>query len=131
MIGALEAVNARWNDALLSRSTREADALMHPRFALVVHHPAPARVGKDEWLRLLEVYVISRSSPLASEWDILGDIAVHSQLVEQSAIVDGVDRSGRFALSDTWIRSDTGEWLIRLRYSTPLDAGIMPRMPNA
>ena len=90
-------------------------------------HPAPARVERDEWLRTLADYVITEWSVRESTWDVRGDMATHLQLVEQTAVVRGADRSGPFALTDTWLRDGDGTWRVWRRHSTPLRAGAMPR----
>jgi hypothetical protein len=122
-----EAADEDWNHALLARDVEAAASALHDDFALLVEHPSRARVGRAEWLRLLPVYVIESWEVVDSEWDMIGDTAVHSQLVHQRALVNGADRSGLFALSDTWIEGPAG-WQVRLRYSTPLAAGVMPRL---
>jgi len=42
------------------------------------------------------------------------------------AAVFGADRSGLFAVTDTWLRDDDG-WRVWRRHSTPMTAGAMPR----
>lgn len=44
----------------------------------------------------------------------------------QHATVLGVDRSGRFVISDCWRRGADGKWRVWRRHSTPLSAGVMP-----
>jgi hypothetical protein len=100
---------------------------MDDDFTLVVLFPALARVTRAEWLATLPDYVISAWVTKTSEWDASDDLAIHTQLVDQTAIVFGVDRSGPFTLTDVWRRSG-GFWRIWRRVSTPLSSGEMPRM---
>jgi hypothetical protein len=123
-----QAADAAWNLALRARDVEAAAAVLDEDYALLVEHPARARLARDEWLRMLPIYVISDWDVVDSEWDVIGDTAVHSQLVRMEALVGSADRSGLFALSDTWVRRSDG-WRVRLRYSTPLSAGDMPRLP--
>jgi hypothetical protein len=100
-----------------------ASLVLHADYALVLVHPAPARVEREEWLRTLPDYVITEWNVRESAWDIRGDMATNLQLVEQTAVVLGVDRSGPFALTDTWLRDSDGIWRVWRRHSTPLRAG--------
>src|SRR6476469_2213712 len=99
MYDSPESADEAWNRALLARDVDAAAAILHEDYALLVEHPARARVARPEWLRMLPVYVISDWTVVDSEWDLIGDTAVHSQLVRQEAMVNGADRSGLFALS--------------------------------
>ncbi|WP_456847699.1 hypothetical protein, partial [Cellulomonas sp. P5_C6] len=70
--------------------------------------------------------VVTGWDTLESAWDVRDDVAVHLQKVDMVASVDGVDRSGIFVLTDTWLRTPDG-WQVWRRHSTPLRAGVMPR----
>lgn len=118
--------DAAWTSALLARDAGAAAGLLHDDYALVLVHPAPARVERADWLRTLPGYVISSWDVRGSAWDIHGDMAVHLQLVDQTAVVHGTDRSGLFAVSDTWLRGGDGTWKVWRRHSTPMSAGVMP-----
>lgn len=118
--------DAAWHAAWSARDQELAAELLHPDYALVLVHPAPARVARDEWLATLPVYVVTGWATLESAWDVDGDVAVHLQKVDMAASVAGVDRSGIFILSDTWRRTPDG-WRVWRRHSTPLRAGEMPR----
>ena len=122
-----QGADSAWTTALLARDVNDADRVLHDDYALVLVHPAPARVGREEWLRMLPEYVISDWTVRQSTWDVRADLATHHQLVDQTAIVMGSDRSGPFALTDTWLRDPDGVWRVWRRHSTPLRAGAMPR----
>jgi len=119
--------DAQWSDALLARDTVAVLPFMDDDFTLVVLFPALARVTRREWLATLPDYRISAWVTKISEWDTTGDLAVHTQLVDQTAIVLGVERSGPFTITDVWRRAD-GSWKIWRRVSTPLSSGTMPRI---
>lgn len=124
----LQAADAAWVDALLARDIDAAGGILHAEYALVLVHPGAARVEREEWLRTLPDYVITEWTVRGSAWDVRGDVATHLQLVEQEAVVLGVDRSGPFALTDTWLRESDGMWRVWRRHSTPLRAGALPRV---
>ncbi len=122
--------DAAFRSALLGRDIDAAQEILHEQYALVLVHPEAARMERDEWLRLLPDYLVEHFTDLHSQWDIDDELAVHLHLVEMSASVLGADRSGLFAITDTWLRTPVG-WKVRLRHSTPLSAGVLPRQPAA
>jgi ketosteroid isomerase-like protein len=123
----LQQADAAWVAALRARDADAARNVLHPEYALVLVHPQPARVEREEWLRTLADYVITEWTVRGSAWDAYGDMATHLQLVDQTAVVLGADRSGPFALTDIWLRGADGVWRVWRRHSTPLRAGAMPR----
>jgi len=119
--------DAHWSDALLARDTIAVLPFMDDDFTLIVLFPALARVTRPEWLATLPGYVISSWVTKISEWDVLDDLAIHTHLVDQTAIVLGVERSGPFTITDVWRRSG-GSWKVWRRVSTPLSSGEIPRI---
>lgn len=102
---------------------------MDDDFTLVVLYPTLARVARREWLAMLPDYVISGWVTKSSEWDVSDSLAIHTHLVEQTAIVMGADRSGPFTMTDVW-RPSGGSWRVWRRVSTPLGSGDIPRMSS-
>lgn len=121
--------DGRWSDALLARDTVAVLPFMDDDFNLVVLFPTLARITRPEWLARLPDYVISAWVTKVSEWDVNDDLAIHEHLVDQTAIVLGVDRSGPFAITDVWRRSG-GSWRVWRRVSTPLSSGEIPRISS-
>ena len=113
-------------EATRQRIIETAGRFLHPDFALVLVHPAPDRVDRTDLLHTLEEYDIKDWNVQQFNWDVRGDMATNLQLVEQSAVVRGADRSGPFVLSDIWLREPAG-WQLWRRHSTPLEAGAWPR----
>jgi ketosteroid isomerase-like protein len=122
-------VDAQWYDALMARDTAAVLPFMDDDFNLVVLFPTLARVTRPEWLATLPAYVISAWVTQLSEWDVSGDLAIHTHLVDQTAVVLGVDRSGPFTITDVWRRSG-GVWRVWRRVSTPLSSGEIPRISS-
>ncbi len=118
-----------WTTALLAADVDAATAFLHPEYALLVMHPVVARIDREEWLRTLPYYLISSWDVAQSRWDDVGDVAIHSQIIHQRAVVMGIDRNGPFSIVDVWVR-DSGSWRVRLRQSVPLTAGELPRLPR-
>jgi Domain of unknown function (DUF4440) len=120
--------DSAWTAALLARDVVAAGAILHDGYALVLVHPVAALVDRREWLRTLPDYVVSGWDVRGSAWDICGDVASHLQMVDQTAVALGNDRSGLFAITDTWLRDADGSWKVWRRHSTPMTAGAIPRI---
>src|SRR6478672_639223 len=119
MTEQLQAADAAWATAIRDRDAEAAAAILHEDYALVLVHPVAAHVDRAEWLRTLPDYVVSHWEVRGSQWDQLGDVAVHLQLVDMMAVVAGIDRNGLFAITDTWLRTPAG-WRVWRRHSTPM-----------
>jgi hypothetical protein len=76
---------------------------------------------------MLPDYIVNGWDTISSEWDVQGDLAVHTHLVDMQAVVMGADRSGPFTMTDIW-RKAGGTWRVWRRVSTPLRSAEMPRL---
>jgi len=122
--------DAEWYGSVMARDQDRAIEQLDEDFNLVVLYPTFARVSRAEWLAMLPDYVVSAWRTVASEWDVQGDLAVHTHLIIMDAVVMGRDRSGPFTMTDVWRRVD-GRWRVWRRVSTPVDAPVMPRLDTA
>ena len=120
-------LDAQWYAALIARDVVAVLPFMDDDFNLVVLFPTYARITRAEWLATLPDYVVSAWDTKISVWDISEDLAIHTHLEDQTAIVLGVDRSGPFTITDVWRRSQ-GVWKVWRRVSTPLASGEIPRI---
>lgn len=118
--------NADWERAIKDRDPEAARNILAQDFALVLIHPSRAVVALEEWIAMLPVYVVHEWDVEERVVDMDGDLAAVFQRVRMHATVNGEDRSGQFAISDTWRRSD-GEWRVWRRHSTPFTAGELKR----
>ena len=118
---------AGWQRAIEARDAETVVGFLHDDYALVLVVPTTVTMARDEWLRVLADYVVRRYEPHEQVVDVIGDTAVVLALATQQATVLGQDRSGRFIMSDTWLRDDAGSWQTWRRHSTPIAAGQMPR----
>src|SRR3954463_1793226 len=121
--------DAQWSEAVLARDALAVLPFMDDDFNLVVLFPVLARVTRHEWLATLPSYVISGWVTKFSGWDVADSLAIHTHLVDQTAIVLGIDRSGPFTITDIWRQSE-GFWRIWRRVSTPLSSGEIPRISS-
>ena len=122
--------DAEWYGSVMARDQDRAIEQLDEDFNLVVLYPTFARVSRAEWLAMLPDYVVSAWRTVSSEWDVQGDLAVHTHLITMDALVMGRDRSGPFTMTDVWRRVD-GRWRVWRRVSTPVDAPVMPRLDTA
>jgi hypothetical protein len=122
----LRARDADFERAVRERNRTLADEVLHPGYELVLVHPAPARMPRERWLEILDDYVVHAWETLHQQLDVHGDVGTSLSLVRMEATVLGEDRSGLFAITDTWLRSDDDIWRVWRRHSSPLSAGRMP-----
>ena len=115
----------RIEHVVLRRDAELALGVLHPDYALVLILPVPVVMPRDRWLDVLPDYVVEAYDVQTQHLDVLGDCATLMQRLNMTATVLGEDRSGRFVISDVWLRGGDG-WRIWRRHSTPLAAGPMP-----
>jgi ketosteroid isomerase-like protein len=118
---------ADWQTAIEARDADAAAEVLHPGFALTLVVPAPVTMPREEWLRMLPDYVVHGYEVHEQVVHVHGDTAAVLSLATQHATVLGQDRSGRFVLSDVWLRDDGGPWRVWRRHSTPASAAAIPR----
>ena len=105
------------------------DAMLAPDFALIVSAIPTHPVDRTSWLATCPRYLCSSFRYCDVQVRDLGPVAVMSAIAEQTAVLDGIDRSGAFFLTDVWRRSDdalsaNGRWQVCARYSShPEPAG--------
>lgn len=121
----LDSACADFDRAVIHRDREVAERILHPEFALVLVHPAPAVMPRQRWLETLDGYIVDDWEVEEDLRDSSEDIASVLRRVRMRATVLGEDRSGSFIISDTWLRGSSG-WQVWRRHSTPLQAGPMP-----
>jgi ketosteroid isomerase-like protein len=114
--------NDLWEGAIQDRDPVAAGSVLAEDYALVLVHPAPAVLHREDWLAMLPDYVVHEWTVEERIVDVVGDLAAILQRVSMQATVQGTDRSGLFAISDVWRRIE-GEWRVWRRHSTPFTAG--------
>jgi ketosteroid isomerase-like protein len=118
---------AGWQTAIEARDIEGIGDYLHQDYALVLVVPRPVTVLRDEWLRLLPDYLVHGYEVHEQNVHVAADTAAMLTLATQHATVLGTDRSGRFVLSDVWLRDGNGAWRVWRRHSTPASAEEMPR----
>lgn len=116
----------QWEVAIEARDPEAAARFLSADYALVILQPEPAVIRRDEWLRMLPDYAVSGYSVEARIVETSADLCTMFQRVDQTALVNGVERNGVFILVDVWVR-EADEWRVWRRHSAPLSAGVAPR----
>ena len=111
-------LSMRWMQAWIDLDHAVLERVMAPDFALIVSAFPTKSMERANWLATCQRYRCSafRYGDVQVR-QLSEDIAVMSAIAEQRAELDGVDRSGRFWLTDVWRRQPGGEWQVCARYS--------------
>ena len=91
--------------------------VLDPDYALVRVNPALGVMPRQQWLEVLEDYVVHEYIVDEQQIDQDGDEAAVLTKVQMLATVLGEPRNGTFVISDIWRRRD-GRWRVWRRHST-------------
>ena len=123
----VEQAERSWNAAILSRDCDRAALHMAPEYRLIVGiEDQPLRVmPRETWLAQLPNYHIHRQEIHDLHVSAFGEVAVATLNYSQAAEpFQGRDITGKFLISDIWVRRD-GRWLVAERHSSRLE--VAPR----
>ena len=116
------AASTRWMQAWMDQDRATLDAYLGPDFALIVSTVPTKPFERTDWIdTAVTAYVCTR---FAYE-DVLcrrvsGDLVAMSAIANFDATIAGIDRSGRYFVTDLWRRaaSSAHGWQICGRYSS-------------
>ena len=117
---AVRAASDRWMRAWVDQDLAALDSFLAPDFTLVIGNAAALCVPRADWLAMVPRYLCTRFAYHDVQCRALDELVLMSAIAEQQASVDGVDRSGRFFVTDAWHRAGDG-WQVAARYSTRAD----------
>jgi ketosteroid isomerase-like protein len=120
----VEHAERKWNAAILSRDHEIAAQHLAPEYRLIIGiEDQPLHfLPREEWLAQLPNYRIHRQQLHEMHVSVWGDVAVATLNYSQTAEpFNGRDISGKFLISDVWVRRD-GRWLVAERHSSRLEA---------
>lgn len=119
LASVIQDLSTRWMRAWIDLDHATLEALLEPDFALIVSAMPAVRMERAAWLATCQRYRCTEFAYHQVQVRELSDgIAVMSAIAEQQAALDGVDRSGKFWLTDVWRRDAAGEWRVCARYSS-------------
>lgn len=114
---AVRAASERWMRAWVEQDLAALEGFLAPDYTLIIGNAAAALVSRAEWLAMIPRYVCARFAYREVQCRALDDLVLMSAIADFDASVDGVDRSGRFFVTDAWRRAGAG-WQVAARYST-------------
>lgn len=114
--------STRWMQAWMDQDRTTLDAFLGPDFALIVSTVPTKPFERSDWLETaVTTYVCTRFAYEDIHCrHVSGDVVAMSAIADFDATIAGVDRSGRYFLTDLWRRaSGIGHgWQICARYSS-------------
>ena len=116
----------RWMQAWMEQDRAALEQYLAPDYALVISIAPLQRIEGANWLdTAVGPYVCTRFAYEAVQVRQLGEgFAVMSAIADFDATIAGVDRSGRYFVTDVWRLEGDGEWRVCARYSShPEPAG--------
>lgn len=116
---AVRAVSERWMQAWLEQDRATLDALLAPDYALIVSTSPTQPFPRAAWLdTAVGDYVCTRFTYDDVSLRRIGDdVIAMSAIADFDATIAGVDRSGRYFVTDLWRRTGGG-WQVAARYSS-------------
>jgi ketosteroid isomerase-like protein len=113
----IERLEQRWATALVKQDTAMLQRLLAPDYALVVSASPKRPIMRAAWLATLPEYQTQSLTITGLTVRVLGDLALASFIGDLAARVRGVERRGKFFLTDVW-RQQNGRWRVIARYSS-------------
>ena len=111
-------LQAAWMAAWVEGDRATLELVLAADFSLIVSARPSQPIPRHQWLQTALVsYRASSFEYESMTVRILGDVAVVASIAVQQAAIDGVDRSGRFFLTDIWRRTKDS-WQVVVRYSS-------------
>ena len=116
---AVQRLSKQWMDAWIAQDRDTLDGFLAPDYALIVSAVPTYPFERANWLdTAVDAYVCTRL-----EYDgihcrhISADLVVMSAIADFDATMAGIDRSGRYFVTDLWRRTESG-WQVCARYSS-------------
>ncbi|MCA1597671.1 MAG: nuclear transport factor 2 family protein [Chloroflexi bacterium] len=119
---AVVAASTLWMQAWMDQDRATLDAFLGPDFALIVSTVPTKPFERSDWLETaVTAYVCTRFTYEGVHCRrISGDLVAMSAIADFDATIGGVDRSGRYFVTDLWRRAGRSAhgWQICARYSS-------------
>jgi hypothetical protein len=119
---AVVAASIRWMQAWMDQDRASLDAFLGPDFALIVSTVPTKPFERSDWLETaVTSYVCTRFAYDGVHCRrISGDVVAMSAIADFDATIGGIDRSGRYFVTDLWRRAAASPhgWQVYARYSS-------------
>jgi len=117
-IQKLKDLSIEWMDAWKAKDSAKLESILAPDFRLVFTAPTMKVMPRSKWMPLsLHGYDCEWFKYLEFDIRVYGNTAVVQSEYEQKAILNGTDRSGKFLLTDVWVKNK-GRWQVVHRHSS-------------
>jgi hypothetical protein len=119
---ALSRLERRLMEAARQRDVDFLERHLAEEFTLTTGRPGAEVRARSEWLEVTQQsYVIDSFDFDALDVRVYGHVAVVASRYRQEARMGDLDRTGRYLMTDVWIRRK-GRWQLVCRHSTALVA---------
>ena len=118
---AVVAASTRWMRAWMDQDRATLDGFLAPDFALIVSTMPNKAFERSDWLETaVTAYVCTHFAYEDVHCrSISSDLVAMSAIANFDATIDGIDRSGRYFVTDLWRRAAGAHgWQICVRYSS-------------
>lgn len=116
------AASTRWMQAWMDQDRTTLDAFLGPDFALIVSTVPTKPLERSDWLETAVTdYVCTRFAYEGIHCRrVSANVVAMSAIADFDATMSGIDRSGRYFVTDLWRRTagSAQEWQICVRYSS-------------
>lgn len=115
----VEQRSRQWMNGWIAQDRSALEPFMADDFALIVSTVPDLSFERENWLQTaVSAYVCTRFAYDGVQLrQVADDMVVMSSIADFDATMAGVDRSGRYFVTDLWRRED-GAWKICVRYSS-------------
>ena len=119
---AVVSASTRWMQAWMDQDRETLDAFLGSEFALIISTVPTKPFGRSDWLETaVSAYVCTRFAYEGVHCrHVSGDLVAMSAIADFDATIGGIDRSGRYFVTDLWRRAPGSAhgWQICVRYSS-------------
>jgi hypothetical protein len=119
---AVTAASTRWMQAWMDQDRATLDGFLGPDFALIISTVPTKPFERSDWLETaVTAYVCTRFGYEGVHCrHISDDVVAMSAIADFDATIGGIDRSGRYFVTDLWRRAagSSHGWQITARYSS-------------
>ena len=111
----------RWMQAWMDQDRAKLEDMLTDDYSLIIASAPGERFERPQWLEIaVGPYRCTRFSyEDVQVREVAPDVLAMSAIADFDATMNGVERSGRFFVTDLWRRED-GRWKVCARFSSPL-----------
>lgn len=117
-IQTLKDLSIEWMDAWRTKDSIKLERILAPDYRLVFAAPTVQVVPRSKWMQVaLHGYDCESFKYLDFDIRVYGNTAIVQSTYEQKAILNGTDRSGKFMITDVWVKNK-GQWQVVHRHTS-------------